>query len=136
MFSASMAFVLMVSLLCCITPEVWEMVSSRRYIFRSWEDVGAIITVLRVETYFQLSIYDIGFSGGYHEYFGLNTDTEAYNYLMLANHLLHSLSTEMITIAEDVSGMPAICRPVKEGGAGFDYRLGTTCLAWFFLILI
>ena len=85
--------------------------------------------VLRVETYFQLSIYDIGFSGGYHEYFGLNTDTEAYNYLMLANHLLHSLSTEMITIAEDVSGMPAICRPVREGGAGFDYRLGNTCLA-------
>ena len=66
----------------------------------------------------------LGFSGDYHEYFGLNTDTEAYNYLMLANHLLHSLSTEMITIAEDVSGMPAICRPVREGGAGFDYRLG------------
>lgn len=64
-----------------------------------------------------------GFSGDYHEYFGFNTDTEAYNYLMLANHLLHSLSTEMITIAEDVSGMPAICRPVREGGAGFDYRL-------------
>ena len=100
------------------------MVSSRRYIFRSQE-----IYYNRFETYFQLSIYDIGFSGGYHEYFGLNTDTEAYNYLMLANHLLHSLSTEMITIAEDVSGMPAICRPVREGGAGFDYRLGTTCLA-------
>ena len=54
----------------------------------------------------------------------MNTDTEAYNYLMLANHLLHTLSSEMITIAEDVSGMPAICRPVPEGGAGFDYRLG------------
>ena len=47
---------------------------------------------------------------------------------MLANHLLHSLSTEMITIAEDVSGMPAICRPVREGGAGFDYRLGTSAI--------
>ena len=127
MFSALMAFVLMVSLLCCITPEVWEMVSSRRYIFRSQEIYYNVL--LRVETYFQLSIYDVGFSGGYHEYFGLNTDTEAYNYLMLANHLLHSLSTEMITIAEDVSGMPAICRPVREGGAGFDYRLGSTCLA-------
>ena len=43
---------------------------------------------------------------------------------MLANHLLHTLSSEMITVAEDVSGMPAICRPVPEGGAGFDYRLG------------
>ncbi len=29
----------------------------------------------------------------------------------------------MLTIAEDVSGMPALCRPVWEGGVGFDYRL-------------
>jgi hypothetical protein len=28
-----------------------------------------------------------------------------------------------ITIAEDVSGMPALCRPVAEGGIGFDARL-------------
>lgn len=43
--------------------------------------------------------------------------------MMMANHLLHSISPEMITVAEDVSGMPAVCRPVEEGGAGFDYRL-------------
>lgn len=24
---------------------------------------------------------------------------------------------------QDVSGMPALCRPVEEGGGGFDYRL-------------
>ena len=24
---------------------------------------------------------------------------------------------------EDVSGMPTLCRPVHEGGVGFDYRL-------------
>ena len=30
---------------------------------------------------------------------------------------------EGITIAEDVSGMPALCRPIREGGTGFDYRL-------------
>ena len=47
-----------------------------------------------------------GFSGDYQEYFGLNTDTEAYVYLMLANHLLHRISPNMITVAEDVSGMP------------------------------
>ena len=23
----------------------------------------------------------------------------------------------------DVSGMPGLCRPVEEGGVGFDYRL-------------
>ena len=53
----------------------------------------------------------------------MNTDTEAFVYLMLANKLLHTLSDDMITVGEDVSGMPAMCRPVDEGGAGFDYRL-------------
>ncbi|XP_013789384.1 1,4-alpha-glucan-branching enzyme-like [Limulus polyphemus] len=65
-----------------------------------------------------------GFSGDYNEYFGLNTDTESLNYLMVANHMLHELYPEIITIAEDVSGMPSLCRPVSEGGIGFDYRLG------------
>ncbi len=59
--------------------------------------------------------------GDYNEYFGLNTDTEAYVYLMLANNLLHNLSSEMITVAEDVSGMPAICRPVDEGQLGYYF---------------
>ena len=26
-------------------------------------------------------------------------------------------------LSTDVSGMPALCRPVREGGIGFDYRL-------------
>jgi 1,4-alpha-glucan branching enzyme len=42
-----------------------------------------------------------GFSGDYNEYFGLNTDTDSLVYLMLANHMLHSLYPDtMITIAE------------------------------------
>ena len=65
-----------------------------------------------------------GFSGGYHEYFGLATDTDAVVYLMLANYLVERLlGGQGITIAEDVSGMPALCRPIREGGTGFDYRL-------------
>lgn len=64
-----------------------------------------------------------GFSGDYNEYFGLNTDTDSLVYLMLANHSMHTLYPNMATIAEDVSGMPAMCRPVTEGGTGFDYRL-------------
>jgi 1,4-alpha-glucan branching enzyme len=67
---------------------------------------------------------DAGFSGHYDEYFGLSTDTESVVYLMLANHMLHQLYPSfMITVAEEVSGMPALCRPVDEGGIGFDYRL-------------
>jgi len=65
-----------------------------------------------------------GFSGHYHEYFGLNTNVDACVYLMLANELAHELHKDAIVIAEDVSGMPGLCRPVSEGGLGFDYRLG------------
>lgn len=65
-----------------------------------------------------------GFSGHYDEYYGLNVDTDALIYLMAANKLLHDRYPEIITIAEDVSGKPGTCRPVTEGGSGFDYRLG------------
>ncbi|KAK0741683.1 alpha-glucan branching enzyme [Apiosordaria backusii] len=64
-----------------------------------------------------------GFSGGYHEYFGADVDEEAVVYLMLANELLHELYPDVITVAEDVSGMPALCLPLSLGGVGFDYRL-------------
>lgn len=66
----------------------------------------------------------MAFTGNYDEYFGLATDVEAVAYLMLVNSLLHDLWPEnAITIGEDVSGMPTFCRPVSEGGVGFDYRL-------------
>lgn len=42
---------------------------------------------------------------------------------MLANEMLHHLYPETITIAEDVSGMPALCVALSLGGIGFDYRL-------------
>jgi len=63
------------------------------------------------------------FSGTYEEYFGLATDTDSFLYLMLANYLLHEHYPDVVTIAEEVSGQPTLCRPVDEGGAGFDYRL-------------
>ncbi|KAI7113090.1 1,4-alpha-glucan-branching, partial [Hortaea werneckii] len=64
-----------------------------------------------------------GFSGGYHEYFGPNVDEDGVVYLMLANEMLHTLFPSCITIAEDVSGMPALCIKLSLGGIGFDYRL-------------
>ncbi|TPX77164.1 1,4-alpha-glucan branching enzyme [Chytriomyces confervae] len=64
-----------------------------------------------------------GFSGGYSEYFGSQVDLESLTYLMLANNIMHKLHPHIVTIAEDVSGMPTLCRPVEEGGIGFDYRL-------------
>lgn len=44
-------------------------------------------------------------------------------YLQVANEMLHQLYPEVITVAEDVSGMPALCLPLSLGGVGFDYRL-------------
>ncbi|ORY84317.1 1,4-alpha-glucan branching enzyme [Protomyces lactucae-debilis] len=64
-----------------------------------------------------------GFSGGYHEYFGPGVDLDGVAYLMMANVMLHKLYPNMITIAEDVSGMPGTCITVPDGGLGFDYRL-------------
>ncbi|KAJ5855631.1 Alpha-amylase C-terminal all beta [Penicillium soppii] len=64
-----------------------------------------------------------GFSGGYHEYFGPAVDEEGVTYLTLANQMLHDLYPDVITVAEDVSGMPALCVPHALGGVGFDYRL-------------
>ena len=71
------------------------------------------------------------FSGNYDEYFGENFDEDGGIYLMLANMLIHTLNPDAITIAEDVSGMPGLCRPIEEGGFGFDYRLNMSiCDKW------
>jgi len=63
------------------------------------------------------------FVNGYGDYFGLQVDMDACIYLMLANDLIHTIRPGAITVAEDVSGMPTLGRPVHEGGFGFDYRL-------------
>lgn len=65
----------------------------------------------------------VGFSGDYKEYYGIHVDVESVTYLQLANYMLRKIYPNIILIAEEVSGMPALCRPVEEGGFGFDYRL-------------
>ena len=57
-------------------------------------------------------------------YFTMNTDLESLTYLQLANDLIREVNPKAITIAEDMSGMPGMCEPVKDGGIGFTYRLG------------
>ncbi len=59
----------------------------------------------------------------YDHYFGEEVDIDALSYLQLANELIHEKNPHAITIAEDMSGMPGLCRPLSEGGLGFDYRL-------------
>ena len=59
----------------------------------------------------------------YDMYFSMNTDVEAVTYLQLANDLIHTINPHAITVAEDMSGMPGMCLPIRHGGIGFDYRL-------------
>ncbi|XP_032401297.1 1,4-alpha-glucan-branching enzyme [Xiphophorus hellerii] len=115
---------------------LWD---SRLFNYASWEVLRFLLSNLRwwMEEYcFDGFRFDgitsmlyhhhgigTGFSGDYNEYFGLQVDEESLVYLMLSNHILHSLYPDCITIAEEVSGMPALCRRVEEGGLGFDYRL-------------
>ncbi len=61
--------------------------------------------------------------GGYGDYFNGHEDDEAIAYLTLANLLIHEVHPHAITIAEEVSGMPGLAAPFKDGGYGFDYRM-------------
>ncbi len=59
----------------------------------------------------------------YEKYFSMNTDVEAVTYLQLATTLTREVDPNAILIGEDMSAMPGLCIPVKDGGLGFDYRL-------------
>ncbi len=58
----------------------------------------------------------------YDDYFGPDIDEAALTYLALANQLIHAFRNDAVTIAEDVSGLPGLAKPVESGGFGFDYR--------------
>jgi len=60
---------------------------------------------------------------GYGDYFNGHEDDNAICYLTLANRLIHQVNPHAITIAEEVSGMPGLAAPFKDGGYGFDYRM-------------
>ena len=58
------------------------------------------------------------------KFFDEGVNKDALVYLSLANKLVHDFRPEAVTIAEDVSGMPGMCRTIEDGGIGFDFRLG------------
>ncbi|KAL6754518.1 starch branching enzyme [Haematococcus lacustris] len=111
----------------CFNYSNWEvlrlLLSNLRYWLEEYKFDGFRFDGVTSMLYWDHGI-NRGFSGAYSDYFGLNTNVDACAYLMLANDLIHTLMPEAIVIAEDVSGMPSLCRPVQEGGLGFDYRLG------------
>lgn len=62
--------------------------------------------------------------GHYDQYFVHGVDYDAVRYLQMASALIHQAKPGALAIAEDMSGMPGLCRPIEAGGLGFDYRLG------------
>ncbi len=56
-------------------------------------------------------------------YFNTKVNTDAVTYLQLAATLVQQALPGAFAIAEDMSGMPGLCRPVDEGGFGFTHRL-------------
>lgn len=61
--------------------------------------------------------------GDYALYFNEGVDENAVSYLALANMLIKEINPDAISIAEDVSGMPGLAAPFKDGGLGFDFRM-------------
>lgn len=59
----------------------------------------------------------------YDKYFQHGVDNDAILYLQLATTLAEEIRPGVILVAEDMSGMPGLCRPVEEGGVGFTHRL-------------
>ncbi len=59
----------------------------------------------------------------YNDYYDANVDHGAVTYLTLANKLIHTIHPGAVTISEDMSGMPGMAYPIRDGGLGFDYRL-------------
>jgi 1,4-alpha-glucan branching enzyme len=60
----------------------------------------------------------------YERYFRAGVDKDAITYLQLATSLIQEIKPGALAIAEDMSGMPGLCRTIPDGGIGFDYRLG------------
>ncbi|MBR5887522.1 MAG: alpha amylase C-terminal domain-containing protein [Akkermansia sp.] len=56
-------------------------------------------------------------------YFNTQVNIDAVVYLQLAAAIVQQVRPGAFAIAEDMSGMPGLCRPVDEGGFGFTHRL-------------
>ncbi len=59
----------------------------------------------------------------YDKYFGPDADDDSILYLQLATTLLKIIKPGAVIIAEDMSGMPGLCRAIEDGGCGFTHRL-------------
>ena len=73
--------------------------------------------------------------GNYDDYFGSDADDDAILYLKLASTLIQEIKPGAIAIAEDMPGMRGLCRPIRDGGLGFSYRLAMGIPDYWFRLL-
>ncbi|MBV5313746.1 MAG: alpha amylase C-terminal domain-containing protein [Prolixibacteraceae bacterium] len=59
----------------------------------------------------------------YDDYFNDGLDQDAFTYFIMANRLIHEINPNALSIAEEMSGLPGLATPQKDGGLGFDYRM-------------
>lgn len=71
----------------------------------------------------------------YAQYFDDNVDEDAICYLTLANEVIHSVRSDAVTVAEDVSGIPGLAAHLDEGGCGFDFRLAMGITDYWFKLM-
>jgi len=57
------------------------------------------------------------------KYFNDEVDRDAILYLQLATTLTKEINPHAIIVAEDMSGMPGLCRPISEGGVGLKFGI-------------
>jgi 1,4-alpha-glucan branching enzyme len=114
--------------------EGWD---SKLFNYGKWEVLQFLLSNIRYwmeEFHFDGFRFDGATSMLYHHhghagfdtaesYFDAGVDDDALLYFQLANTLIHRYNADALSIAEEVSGMPGLCRRVEEGGIGFDLRL-------------
>jgi 1,4-alpha-glucan branching enzyme len=102
-------------------PEVRQfLLSNLRYWLEEFHFDGFRFDGVTSMLYFSRGLKSFG---NYDDYFGSDADDAAVLYLKLASTLIQELKPGAIAIAEDMSGMPGLCRPIADGGLGFSYRL-------------
>lgn len=98
------------------------LLSSLHYYWNEFKFDGFRVDAVTSQLYKHHGI-DRGF-GGYHDYFNHDLDIDGLAFLKLAIMCMKAFDKNVVFMAEDVSGFPALCWSLEQGGIGFDYTHG------------
>jgi 1,4-alpha-glucan branching enzyme len=101
------------------------LLSQVAYFATTYRCDGFRFDAVSAALYRHRSLHGKGTFRSYDDYYGEDSelDVHALTYFRLANLVAHELiHPPLVMIAEEHSGYPGLCAPVREGGVGFDYR--------------